>query len=203
MKKAISVCLWSCTMFLLLSPAAFAQNKMVIHFKDGQKQTININNIQRIEYETSSETSGDSSGLSTQRSYEIIAKNSGKCLDVAGVATNDGANVQQWSCHGEKNQAWKLTSKGQGYYAITAQNSGKCLDVAGVSNDRGANVHQWSCHGGDNQSWMLIPQGGGYYLITAKHSGKCLDVASAGTGDGANVQQWDCHSGENQLWRLK
>lgn len=199
MRKIIRMCLLLCTMFFMMQPFVLAQNKMIIHFKDGQRQAIDIGNIQRIEYETSQATAG----VSTQRSYEIVAKHSGKCLDVSGVANHDGANVYQWSCHGGKNQAWKLTSKGQDYYTLTAQNSGKCLDVAGVSKDQGANVQQWSCHGGDNQSWMLIPQGAGDYLIKAKHSGRCLDVAGVATNDGANVQQWDCHSGNNQLWKLK
>ncbi|MCX9073109.1 MAG: RICIN domain-containing protein [Candidatus Methanoperedens sp.] len=40
--------------------------------------------------------------------YAIIAKHSGKCLDVAGESQEPGANVQQWDCHGGNNQLWKL-----------------------------------------------------------------------------------------------
>jgi arabinan endo-1,5-alpha-L-arabinosidase len=30
--------------------------------------------------------------------YRIINRNSEKCLDIAGVSTADGANVNQWQC---------------------------------------------------------------------------------------------------------
>jgi Ricin-type beta-trefoil lectin domain-like len=42
-----------------------------------------------------------------RRHYKVIAKHSGKCLDIAGVSTADGANVQQWSCYGGNNQRWR------------------------------------------------------------------------------------------------
>lgn len=41
--------------------------------------------------------------------FSIVALNSGKCLDVAGMSTTDGAIVQQWSCSGGDNQKWQLT----------------------------------------------------------------------------------------------
>jgi len=40
--------------------------------------------------------------------YRLTAKHSGRCLDVAGVSTSNGANVQQWECHGGDNQKWKI-----------------------------------------------------------------------------------------------
>ncbi|HOK06158.1 MAG TPA: RICIN domain-containing protein [Syntrophales bacterium] len=180
---------------------AAAAEKMVIHFKNGRTETVNLEEVKQIEF---SGTGGGTAsfGLSG-RTVEIVAKHSNKCLDVAGVSTGDGANVQQWQCHGGDNQKWLLTDKGGGYYEIRARHSGKCLDIAAVSTATGANAQQWTCHGGDNQLWMVIPQGGGYHLITAKHSGKCLDVSGVSTGDGANVYQWDCHGGDNQLWRLR
>lgn len=44
--------------------------------------------------------------------YKITAKHSGKALDVAGRATNAGANVQQWSYNGGNNQKWKVVDTG-------------------------------------------------------------------------------------------
>jgi len=88
--------------------------------------------------------------------YKVIAKHSGKCLDVKGLSTADGANVQQWSCTGGNNQRWKLVSMGDGYNELVAKHSGKCLDVAGVSTADGANVYQWHCTGGNNQRWKLV-----------------------------------------------
>jgi hypothetical protein len=49
---------------------------------------------------------------------QIVAAHSGKCLDVIGGATNEGAPVQQWDCHDPTteadptaggNQSWRFT----------------------------------------------------------------------------------------------
>jgi hypothetical protein len=40
--------------------------------------------------------------------YNIVAKSSGKCLDVRGISKLDGALVQQWACWGGANQKWTL-----------------------------------------------------------------------------------------------
>jgi Ricin-type beta-trefoil lectin domain-like len=85
--------------------------------------------------------------------YELRARHSGKCLDVYGGSTDDGASVIQFSCHGGYNQQWRLWDVGGGYYELTARHSGKCLDVYGGSTDDGASVIQFSCHGGYNQQW--------------------------------------------------
>lgn len=39
--------------------------------------------------------------------YNLVNRNSGKCLDVDAVSTADGAKVQQWTCgSGATNQQW-------------------------------------------------------------------------------------------------
>lgn len=183
---------------------ALGADDMIIHYKNGRTQSIDLNSVQRIEFQGNSSTINQpQSGIYPGRAYQLIAKHSGKCLDVSGVSTANGANIIQYDCHGGPNQQWTLTDKGGGYYLAVAKHSGKCLDVAGVGTGNGTNIIQYDCHSGPNQQWMLIPQGQGYYLATAKHSGKCLDVAGASTGNGANIIQYDCHAGPNQLWMLK
>ncbi len=142
-----------------------------------------------------------SSGGNNGRTYEIVAKHSGKCLDVEGARPDNGANVQQWACGGGSNQRWRLEDSGGGYYKVVAVHSGKCLDVTGASSNNGANALQWDCNGGSNQLWRF-DQVGDAYRITPKHSGKSLDVAGASPNNGANVQQWQYGGGANQLWRL-
>ncbi|MFI7017314.1 RICIN domain-containing protein [Streptomyces sp. NPDC050164] len=130
------------------------------------------------------------------------ARHSGKCADVAGSSTADGAAVQQLSCQGGDNQQWRLRSVGEGYYQIVAQHSGKCLDVSSASTANGAAVIQWTCKGSTNQQWQLQDAGSGNVELVARHSGKCLGVTSASTADGARLQQFDCSGGENQQWSL-
>lgn len=45
--------------------------------------------------------------------YNLIAVNSGMCLDVRGgtSATESGVAVQQWACTGAGNQAWEIVSQ--------------------------------------------------------------------------------------------
>lgn len=37
----------------------------------------------------------------------LVARHSGKCLDVTGWSTTDGARLEQWTCHGGANQQWQ------------------------------------------------------------------------------------------------
>lgn len=204
MKKHGGMTALCCLVALAFSVVAFADDSMVIYYKNGQTQNIDLGTVQRIEFPGGGPHGASvSPGISSGRTYELIAKHSGKCLDVSGVATNNGANIHQWDCHGGPNQRWTLTEKSGGYYTVTARHSNKCMDVEGVGTGNGTNISQYDCHGGPNQLWMFIPQGGGYYRVTAKHSNKCLDVSGGGKGNGDNIQQWDCHGGDNQLWMLK
>jgi hypothetical protein len=45
--------------------------------------------------------------IAGQPPYEaFMARHSGKCLDVTGNSTANGARIQQWSCHWGGNQQW-------------------------------------------------------------------------------------------------
>ena len=37
---------------------------------------------------------------------EIVARHSGKCLDVSGQSTADSARLQKYTCWGGANQRW-------------------------------------------------------------------------------------------------
>jgi elongation factor Tu len=40
--------------------------------------------------------------------YKLVAKHSGKVLDVAGISSANGAKLHQWDYVGGDNQKWKL-----------------------------------------------------------------------------------------------
>jgi hypothetical protein len=138
--------------------------------------------------------------------YQIVARHSGKCLDVARAAVGNGAQVVQWDCNQGDNQKWQFTPVGNGDYKIIAKHSGKSLDVFGgiVSQGNGVIVEQWDYNGAGNQLWRLIPVEDGYYRIVAKHSGKSLDIngGPGATSNGAQAQQWEYVRGDNQKFRL-
>jgi hypothetical protein len=142
-------------------------------------------------------------GIPVGMPVQIINQHSGLCLDVAGAATTNGAQIDQWTCNGQSNQNWTLTSLGNSDYELQAQNSGLVLDVAASSTADGAKVDQWQWNGGNNQRWFFTSAGNGYYTVHPVHSSKCLDVAGQSTTAGAKVDQWTCNGGSNQLWRFQ
>ncbi len=142
--------------------------------------------------------------LSSTSPVQVVAKNSGKCLDVRGFSTDAGANVQQWSCGGGPNQHWLFIATGDRSYQVKSVNSSMSLGVDRNSDSNGAPIIQWPYLGFANEKWQLKPMGNGYYTLVAASTGKCLDVRGgpSATGDGVDVQQWDCWGGDNQAWEL-
>lgn len=55
--------------------------------------------------------------LGNSHDYQLVAVNSGKCVDVSNISTAAGALVHQWTCDAasalttKKNQIWRLTGK--------------------------------------------------------------------------------------------
>jgi uncharacterized protein (DUF1800 family) len=135
--------------------------------------------------------------------YELVARHSGKCLDVAGASLEAGARIIQWSCHSGDNQRWTVEASTDGSYRVVARHSGNALDVSGASIAGAAAVIQYTPHDRDNQKWTIDPVGGGYYRLIARHSGKALDVSGASVEDGAGAIQWPANGGANQEWLLR
>jgi endoglucanase len=147
---------------------------------------------------------GGGGGVIANGTYRIIARHSGKALDVAAAGTADGSNVHQWSYHGGNNQRWTLTHLGSNVYRITGVGSGKALEVASTSTANGTNVDIRSYTGATNQRWTISATSGGYYRLTpVSGSGSALDVSGVSTADGANVHQWSWTGGNNQQWAFQ
>ena len=143
-------------------------------------------------------------GLIANGTYRIIARHSGKALDVAGWGTADGTNVDQWTYGGGNNQRWTITHLGNNQYEIINVNSGKALEVAGWGTANGSNVDQWTYLSGANQIWTISATSGGYYCLTPTHAtSMALDVSGVSTADGANVQEWSWTGGNNQQWAFQ
>lgn len=135
--------------------------------------------------------------------YQLINKNSRKCLTVADPAADDGANVYQCSDVGTAVQSWRIEEVGDdGYYKLIAQGSGKCLEVGNGLIDDGANIQQWTDTGTDQQKWSFESLGDGSYKIICQKSGKCMEVQDGSPDDQANVQQWSYVGVEHQKWLL-
>ncbi len=81
--------------------------------------------------------------VDTNAWYVLVNRNSGKALDVYGLATNDGARISQWTRNDGANQQWQFVDSGGGYYRLKSRHSGKVLDVSNASTADGAAIIQW------------------------------------------------------------
>ncbi|MEO7788216.1 MAG: DUF1800 family protein [Vicinamibacterales bacterium] len=135
--------------------------------------------------------------------YQIVARHSGKCLDVSGASPYPNASAIQWDCHAGENQQWSLELVDGGYYRITARHSGNALEVYNGSLGEGAPVVQNTPRDVPQQQWIVEWLGDGYYHLLARHSGKALDVSGGTTQPGAATIQYTPHTGPNQQWYLR
>lgn len=135
--------------------------------------------------------------------YEVVARHSGKCLDVFDGSTTNGAKVIQWPCIGDTNQQWLVVPVGDGYLKLIARHSNRVLAVQSSSNSNGAHVVQSTDTGVASQQWRIVDVDGGYLRLMAHHSGKALDVSGGSTDDGIQVIQWDYVGASNQQWLIR
>lgn len=153
----------------------------------------------RYHFNVSGGTTSTSTGLSG--TSELKAVSAYKCMDVAGNTTNDGAQVQQYSCHGGANQKFTLEAQANNTFRLKANNSGKCLGVANSATHDGALLEQRSCGANNSQTFQLNSKGTGLYELKHVASGKCVDIQSGGTADGQRAQIYSCHGGNNQKFQ--
>ncbi|HEU5473674.1 MAG TPA: ricin-type beta-trefoil lectin domain protein [Actinophytocola sp.] len=123
----------------------------------------------------------------------ITGAQSGRCVDVTGITTTNGTQVQLWDCNRQTNQAWTRTPGRQLMVYGT-----RCLDASGHGTTNGTPVIIWDCNGQPNQQWNVNANG----TITGVQSGLCLDAAGPGTANGTKVQLWGCTGAANQQWTL-
>ncbi|MDG4788877.1 RICIN domain-containing protein [Micromonospora sp. WMMD1102] len=140
--------------------------------------------------------------VDTNAWYVLVNRNSGKALDLYGLATNDGARISQWTRNDGANQQWQFVDSGGGYYRLKSRHSGKVLDVSNASTADGGAIVQWADHNGTNQQFRLADSDGGHVRLLNRNSNKAVEVQGASTADGANVVQYADGNGTNQQWQL-
>jgi chitinase len=114
----------------------------------------------------------------------------GKCIDVAGASTTNGAAIQLYTCNGTTAQRWTV---GTDLRAL-----GKCMDVISASTANGAQIQLWDCNGSGAQVWQKQSNN----TLRNPQSNKCLDVTGVNSADGTRLQIWDCYGSSNQVWQL-
>ncbi|MDX3380701.1 family 43 glycosylhydrolase [Streptomyces niveiscabiei] len=139
----------------------------------------------------------------TPTAYTLVNRNSGKCLDVNGSSSADGANVQQWTCTGGAGQKWRVEDLGDDTSRLVNVASGKVLDTADCSAADGADLRQWSWLNNKCQRFRLVfTASNDYVRLVNENSGKVADAADCGAADGTDVRQWTWLNNNCQQWRL-
>ncbi|MET7397657.1 ricin-type beta-trefoil lectin domain protein [Dactylosporangium sp. NPDC005572] len=115
----------------------------------------------------------------------------GKCVDVAGASSANGAAVQLYDCNGTTAQQWTRGTDG------TLRALGKCMDVAAAGTANGTKVQLYDCNGTNAQKWTRTGQ-----TLVNVGSGKCLDATGPSSANGTRLQIWSCSGGANQNWTL-
>jgi mannan endo-1,4-beta-mannosidase len=116
----------------------------------------------------------------------------GKCVDVAGASTANGAAVQLYDCNGSAAQQWTAGTDG------TIRALGKCLDVTGQGTANGTKIQLWDCNGSGAQQWASLSDG----HLRNPQSGRVLDVPGGSTANATRLQIWDANANAWQLWHL-
>ena len=156
------------------------------------------------------QTAGSGSGGGSYPSgyHQLVADNSGLCVDVSGASTSTGAPVIQWTCKsgGGSNQEWQFNPVSGGYGELQNQNSGQDLVVLNASTSAGAKVIQWTQNGTTNGLWRPIALSNGSWQFQNENSGQCLDVTGASSSLSVQLEQWPCKSnaaGSNQAFATR
>ncbi|MFI6759087.1 ricin-type beta-trefoil lectin domain protein [Micromonospora sp. NPDC050417] len=128
----------------------------------------------------------------TLESYQIIAVESGRCLEAGNVNSSTPVRLQVWDCSESrrKSQRWTLPSDG------TVRLAGKCMEVADNSSANGAAIRLAACTSGPAQQFVI----NGEQQLVNRTNGKCLNIM--GTANGSRLQLGTCDNGAiRQKWQ--
>ncbi|PAU66269.1 hypothetical protein BZL41_02545 [Pseudomonas sp. PIC25] len=130
--------------------------------------------------------------------YTIVNQGSGRIMEVDDGSTSNGANIQQWTPNGYKNQQFTVTDLGNGSWSIRPVHSNKSVDLYAWSTVDGGTIKQWEYWGGAPQQWKLSRSNTGAIKIASAYTGKLISVADSQIGSdvfqksdqGSTYQGW-------------
>lgn len=126
----------------------------------------------------------------------LVARHSGKAIEVADASLDDGARLVQADKTGAANQLFRFSEAAPGFYSIAALHSDKVLQVA----DDLEPVRQFGRTVEERQEFS-VARAGDFFVVTNRLSGRVLDIRGASKENGIELIQFpflDDH--DNQLW---
>ncbi|MDY0914554.1 RICIN domain-containing protein [Rathayibacter festucae] len=139
-------------------------------------------------------------------SFEVVNRNSGLCLTVAGGSTADGGDVVQGACadNARSVSSWILDPTADGAYRLVNAATSKVLDSANCGTADGTDARQWAWLANACQQWQPTSTGeGGYLKVTNLANGKVLETANCSTAVGGDVRQWRSLGNACQQWSIR
>ncbi|KOV11239.1 hypothetical protein ADK60_35565 [Streptomyces sp. XY431] len=125
----------------------------------------------------------------------------GKCLDIRGASTAEGALLQEFSCKNDSNQRFWSDTGADGATELRVQKSGLCLEPTTL-NAYGS-VIQRACSGAQTQRWELLPHGPNAVVFKNRASGLCLQDYFSADGSRRDVNMWPCQESAYQQWVVR
>ncbi|RYU79436.1 RICIN domain-containing protein [Hymenobacter persicinus] len=135
--------------------------------------------------------------------YGVVARGSGRSLDITGSSAEAGAAAVQWEFTHSLSQQWRFVraAAGSEYYRIEARQSGKCLTVE--KPDENATITQRPWSGSFYQQWKLVPAGpAGSLQLVSRGNEKCAAVLAADKFNGTPIVAQRPMNRATQQWRL-
>ncbi|SNR82964.1 OmpA family protein [Hymenobacter mucosus] len=135
--------------------------------------------------------------------YGVVARSSGRSLDITGASTEAAALGIQWEFTHANSQQWRFVraAAGSDFYRIEARHSGKCLTLDRP--DEGAPLVQRPWTGSFYQQWKLVPSGPiGSFMLVSRGNDKCAALAAADKFNGTPVVGQRPQNRATQQWKL-
>jgi len=135
--------------------------------------------------------------------YGIIARSSGRGLDVANSSKEAGAVVVQWEFNQAQSQQWRLTpvTPGSPFYRIESRSSGHSLTLGGPADNAPMVQRPWT--GSFYQQWALVPIGpAGTMQLVSRGNDKGAALAADNKFNGTALVGQSLQNRPTQQWRL-
>jgi alpha-L-arabinofuranosidase len=135
--------------------------------------------------------------------YQIVNKNSGSSLSVAGAGTTNNSPAIVYSDITAPDQYWRIQDIGGGYFHLINNKSGLILSLTGGATTNGTIAMIYDNVSASDQGWAITAQPNGYYkFVNQRRSTGVLSVVGAGTANSTRAQIYDDISANDQYWSI-
>ncbi|SET70108.1 WD40-like Beta Propeller Repeat [Hymenobacter actinosclerus] len=135
--------------------------------------------------------------------YGVIARSSGRSLDIANASAEAGAAAVQWEFTHADSQQWRFVpaAAGSEFFRIVVRHTGQCLTL--TSPDENAPLTQRPWDGSFYQQWKLVPSGPlGSFMLISRGNDKCVSLAAADKFNGTPLVGQKPQNRASQQWKL-